>query len=163
MLTRLSSRYDIVKPIAARAIYILVVALVLTGCTSSGAGDGGNASNRLAEILASAPELQVLPPQAGVVDRGQLRPCQAGSRSDRWGENAVVFETADSFESVTEFYRSQLSDDGWTMVDTPVGPKTVIFTIEDPSKPYRIRLFQFSSDSRRYTLMAEAPPPSRCS
>lgn len=140
---------------------LLAVLSFVTACSTGEDRDLAN-EKQLNRLLAD-PAVQLLPPGAVVIDRGQLQPCQTGSRSDDWGEVVVMFETGRSFEEVSNFYRSQLATLGWTEAATQAyGADTLIFTAANPNKATQLRLSTIKTHVGRYMLLAEIPPARDC-
>lgn len=138
---------------------LLALVLVLGACSKGEERDVAN-EERLLQAR-SDPAVQLLPPDALVVDRGQLIPCQRGSRSDNWGEVVIVFESDSSFADISAFYRSRLSALGWMEVaSSAYGIETLVFTTDKDTAT--LRLSTVGSRVGRYMLLAEIPPASDC-
>lgn len=135
--------------------------VVFVGCSKGPVRDSAN-EERLAQ-LRSEPAVSLLVAGSKVVDRGELRPCQKGSRSDDWGEVVVVFETDRPFAEVADFYRAELARLEWEQISTSAyASETLVFRSRHPENHTQIRLSAIGSERRRYMLVAETPPARKC-
>lgn len=151
---------------AGRSIGLAVLgaALVSSACAPGrGEPTSGIRDARHFEEMKTDRAVNLAPSGAELREKGELRPCEEGSRSDGWGEVTRTFRTNDSADDIARFYRSRLPGLGWLeMKSHDYGPSTLVFAKTSGRHPYQLRIVGWDSPADGYFLILETRPVRRC-